>query len=365
MPAPDRSPLELFLSSPRPPDSKPDELVQRTVEMATWCEEAGFKGILVPSDNRAADPWLVTQRVLQRTSHLCPLVVVQPLYMHPFSLAKMVSALVHMYGRRLYLSMAAGGFNTDLLCLDDHTSPHDRYQRLGEYAGIVSRLLGNDGPVTFEGRFYSIVGLELDGPPPAQLLPKLLIAGSSEAGLAAAEAVGAVPVQFPRPSWASDHAETPERDFAIRVGIITRERASDAWQVAFDHFPPDRRGEFKRKLTTRLSGSFGHQELFELGQALDVEHLPYWMHPFQTARAHCPYLVGDHRTVASELARSIERGARTFIVDTLKSHEDLDHVEVVFGRAWARAHTPLILAKPATGTDRKLDGGRGSRAPAR
>jgi hypothetical protein len=45
-------------------------------------------------------------------------------YMHPYSVAKMVSTLGYLYGRTVYLNMVAGGFKSDLSALDDLT-PHD------------------------------------------------------------------------------------------------------------------------------------------------------------------------------------------------------------------------------------------------
>src|SRR6266566_3812159 len=80
--------------------------------------------------NSKLDPWLVSQIIIQNTRSLCPLVAVQPVYMHPYSVAKMLASFGYLYRRRLYLNMVAGGFKNDLIALND-TTPHDkRYQRL-------------------------------------------------------------------------------------------------------------------------------------------------------------------------------------------------------------------------------------------
>ena len=87
------------------------------------------------------DPWLLSQIIIQNTAALEPLVAVQSVYMHPFSLAKMVSSLSYLHNRRLCLNMVAGGFKNDLAALDDMT-PHDRrYDRVVEYTTIIQRLL--------------------------------------------------------------------------------------------------------------------------------------------------------------------------------------------------------------------------------
>src|SRR5882724_4610601 len=88
----------------------PDNYFQRVVQVAQWSERAGCTGILIYTDNSLVDPWLVAHTVVQNTSALCPLVAVQPVYMHPYSAAKMVATLGFLHGRRVYLNMVAGVF---------------------------------------------------------------------------------------------------------------------------------------------------------------------------------------------------------------------------------------------------------------
>ncbi len=83
---------------------------ERLVRVSRWSEAAGCTGMLVYTDNSLVDPWLVTQIVLENTQHLAPLVAVQPVYMHPYSVAKMISSLAFLYERRICLNMVAGGF---------------------------------------------------------------------------------------------------------------------------------------------------------------------------------------------------------------------------------------------------------------
>src|SRR2546429_3959262 len=89
--------------------------------------------------------------IIQNTTRLCPLVAIQPIYMHPYAVAKMVASFGHLYGRRIYLNMVAGGFKNDLTALNDLT-PHDkRYERLIEYTLIIRELLAGAAAVSHEG----------------------------------------------------------------------------------------------------------------------------------------------------------------------------------------------------------------------
>ncbi len=107
-----------------------------------WADDAGWEAILVYTDNLLVDPWLVSQLIIQNTKQLRPLVAIQPIYMHPYSVAKMVTSFSMLYGRAVYLNFVAGGFKRDLQALND-TTPHDlRYQRIIEYATIIRTFVG-------------------------------------------------------------------------------------------------------------------------------------------------------------------------------------------------------------------------------
>src|SRR5258707_12139417 len=194
------SDIEVFSTSPQSKDHPRERYIQQVVDVARWSEEAGCTAILVYTDNSLVDPWLLSQIILQNTERLCPLIAIQPIYMHPYTVAKMVASFGHLYGRRIYLNMVAGGFKNDLAALNDTTPHDDRYTRLVEYATIIKMLLSSPDPVTYEGKFYRVERLRMTPPLAPELFPGMLMSGSSDAGLAAARAVGAVAVQYPKPA---------------------------------------------------------------------------------------------------------------------------------------------------------------------
>src|SRR5919204_6723262 len=125
-------PIEVFSTCPQASSTGHESYVQQVTNVSRWSEECGCTGILVYTDNSQLDPWLVSQIIIENTQNLCPLVAVQPAYMHPYTVAKMVSSFGYLYRRRVYLNMVAGGFKNDLAALNDGT-PHDqRYTRLIE-----------------------------------------------------------------------------------------------------------------------------------------------------------------------------------------------------------------------------------------
>jgi alkanesulfonate monooxygenase len=331
----DQNTIEIFSTCPQSKDVPQAEYLQQVADISRWSEEAGYRGMLVYTDNSLVDPWLVSQLVLQNTTTLAPLIAIQPIYMHPYTAAKMVASYAFLHKRRIYLNMLAGGFKNDLIALNDETPHDDRYVRTTEYTQIMKALLSGPEPVTFEGKYYKVTNLKMTPPLPAELYPGIVISGSSDAGLAAARAIGATAVRYPKPPGEEDEfAGDPTLDVGVRVGIIARDDAEEAWRVGLERFPEDRKGQITHKLAMKVSDSQWHKQLSELS-AERVEDSPYWLGPFQNYSTFCPYLVGTYDRVGEELASYIRMGYTTFILDIPASREELEHTAVAFERATA------------------------------
>jgi alkanesulfonate monooxygenase len=329
--------LKVFATCPLSAQAQPGTYFRQVQEVARWSEDAGCEGILVFTDNGQLDPWLVSQVIIEATERLCPLVAIQPVYMHPYSVAKMITSFAHLYGRRLYLNMVAGGFKNDLAALNDLTPHDERYARLVEYTTIIQSLLRTAHPVSFEGRYYKVNNLKLTPPLPADLAAGVLVSGSSEPGMQAARQLGATAVEYPKPP--AEYAAARPANGAtsgIRIGIIARSEDAAAWSVARARFPEDRKGQLTHQLAMKVSDSSWHRQLSELGNAGSDAENPYWLVPFQNYKAMCPYLVGSYDRVADEVARYVDIGYRTFILEAPASADEMRHTGIVFERAIAR-----------------------------
>ncbi len=327
--------LQIFTTSPQSKDLDQRDYLRRVVEISQWSEAFDFDGMLIYTDNSLVDPWLVAQIVVENTKRLMPLVAVQPIYMHPYSVAKLVSSIAYLHGRRIALNMVAGGFRNDLVALGDTTEHDDRYLRTVEYTRIIRQLL-EGGATEFKGKFYSVKNLKLMPLLAAELFPEILISGSSPAGMTAAKAIGATAIRYPQPA----EFETAERDAlasgtkcALRLGIIAREDEAEAWRVGHERFPEDRRGQIAHQLAMKVSDSIWHKQLSALGERPVSEDTPYWLGPMQNYKTFCPYIVGGYARVAAEVRRYISIGFRTVILDIPASRDELAHAVEVFRRA--------------------------------
>jgi alkanesulfonate monooxygenase len=331
------SSIRVFATTPPSKGVDPDTYLPRVTDVARWSEAAGCEGTLVYTDNGLVDPWLVSQAIIESTEQLCPLVAIQPVYMHPYTAAKMVASLGFMHHRRVWLNIVAGGFKNDLAALGDETPHDERYDRVTEYVQVILRLLA--GEVTsLPGRYYAVKNLRMTPPLPEELRPGVLMSGSSPAGLAAARAIGAVPVKYPQPPG-EEESSAGSSEFGVRIGIIARETDEEAWSIAHERFPEDRKGQIAHGVAMKVSDSRWHRQLSRRDaggpeqNGDDQMPNPYWLVPFQNYKTFCPYLVGTHERVAELVAGYIRLGARTFILDVPPSEDDLRHTSVVLDAA--------------------------------
>jgi alkanesulfonate monooxygenase len=136
-------------------------------------------------------------------------------------------------------------------------------------------------------------------------------------------------VKYPHPPGEEEPPDGTE--FGVRIGIIARDTEDEAWRVALDRFPPDRAGQITHKVAMGVSDSHWHEQLSQRVDDGPAEaRNPYWLGPFQNYKTFCPYLVGDHATVATHVARYRSLGATTVILDIPPSRDELQHIETVF-----------------------------------
>jgi len=301
------------------------------VNTAKWSEAHGFTGTLIYSNNSLVDGWSVAQIILEHTESLRPLLAVNPVYIRPYSLAKRIASLAFMYNRCVDINWIAGGFKGDLISLGDETPHDERYEKLYEYASVVKGLLQSKGLYSHEGVYYKLNHIKLRPQISEALIPFEMMSGTSEAGIATAEKLGATKVKYAKPiSEYNGTAIASDFDLGIRFGIISRATSTEAWEIANARFPDDSKGSMAHVMATKASDSNWHKEI----SGLKVEEKPevYWLKPFHTYKTFCPYLVGSHTEVAEMLAKYVNMGHTHIILDIMNEKADFEHCSLVFNR---------------------------------
>ncbi len=330
--------LKIYATTPEsePQRKEPNEIIDggnyydKVRDTAQWSEHFQFEGTLIYANNSLVDGWSVAQIILEHTATLHPLVAVNPVYIHPYSLAKNIASLAFMYNRRVDINWIAGGFQNDLKSLGDHTPHDERYDRLLDYALLIKGLLADKKNMfTHIGKYYQVDKVKLLPKIPENMIPLELISGTSEAGLAAASKLGAIKVKYAKPL--KDYADVspdPNFNLGVRFGIIARSSSEEAWRIANERFPDDKMGSMTHKLAANTSDSKWHKEISNLKE--EDQNEVYWLKPFHTYKTFCPYLVGSHDEVAAELAGYVNLGHTSVILDIMPERADYENCYQVF-----------------------------------
>ncbi len=328
--------IELFTTIPGSVSQDRLQFIRELKRISTQSERYGCKGILVYSDNSLADPWVISTVILDHTRKLIPMVALQPAYMHPYTVAKKISTIALIYGRRIALNLVAGGFTNDLKALSDPTKHDERYERLTEYTEIIQQLLTSKVGVTYEGKHYQIKNLKLKPEMPEDLQPLYYLSGSSSAAKETSARLGVQGIQYPEPVEVYSESNRDSSIEGIRIGILARHTHEKAWNDARKRFPETRNGKMLHQLAKNASDSKWHEKLSDSNGIGEKDEPVYWLGPFKHYHTFCPYLVGDYQEVAQELSAYLRAGCKTCIIDTPVSELELHSTVQVFNRAYKK-----------------------------
>jgi len=319
--------IEVFSLVPRA--ARSEQFWPNVLEVTRLSDEYRCSGVLIFNGNEiVVEPWFIAQTMAAHSRELMPLVAVNPVYMHPFSVARMVSSLSLAYRRRVFLNLITGTSLSHLQALGDDIEHDRRYERLLEFTQIVTALLGGY-PLDFDGQFYKTKGLQLLPALAEDMRPQYLLAGQSSAAVEVAEKMGAVNIQMLGPRLESQLGSAQ----AIHFGLIAREDEQRAWYAAQQRFPEDKVGQFVLSESMHNTDSQWKRRL-QLAATQQSSALPgFWMLPFRNMQADCPYFVGSHERAAALVAALVRAGIHTFVLDIPLDEQEFNHTARVFRRA--------------------------------
>jgi alkanesulfonate monooxygenase len=314
-----------------------------TYEFRPWlsslsrrAERHGLTGLLVFYDHMILDPWTVATVMLQQSGSLVPLVAMQPYSMPPFTAAKLIASLVSLYRRRIDLNIVTGASPEELDQIGNGLDHEQRYARATEYVLLLRLLLATDGPVSWDGEHYRVRDLRLNCHLPEELRPRFFVAGSSDSARRLGERAGDVMITHPEPVTAFAGTYLAARkasgcDIGVRLGIIARDTAEEAWAAALQDHRVDRAARL-RTLLKRESHSDWNRRLATLAATADVHDEVYWTGPYSTGRTGAPFLVGSHAGVAAYLDRYLGLGVNRLLLTGLDTEDQFRHTSAVLSR---------------------------------
>ncbi|GAA2251672.1 alkanesulfonate monooxygenase [Streptomyces ruber] len=218
-------------------------------QIARAAENLGFVGALTPTGAWCEDAWLTTAMVSQHTERLKFLIAFRPGFLSPTLAAQMASTFQRQTGGRLLLNVVTGGESHEQRAYGDFLDKDARYRRTGEFLRIV-RELWDGKTVDLAGEHLRVEDARLARLPDP--VPEVYFGGSSPA--AAEVAARHVDVYL---TWGEPPAQVAGKiarirelaarkgrtlRFGIRLHVITRDTAAQAWTEAnrlLDGFGPE------------------------------------------------------------------------------------------------------------------------------
>jgi alkanesulfonate monooxygenase len=292
-------------------------------QIARSAEQLGFTGALTPTSSWCEDAWVLTAGLSQVTERFKFLVAFRPGLMSPTLAAQMAATYQRISGGRLLLNVVTGGDDVEQQRFGDHLGKQARYARAGEFLHVV-RALWSGQPVDFDGEYYQVRGARII---PASW-PEIYLGGSSDPALDVAARYADVYLTWGEPPDAvtekldrvRERAKVAGRElrFGIRLHVITRDTAAQAWAQAqrlLDGLDPAAIAQ--AQAVQRASQSEGQRRMAALhgGRTDALEVSPnLWAGVGLVRGGAGTALVGSHEEVADRIAEYYALGIDEFIL---------------------------------------------------
>lgn len=306
-------------------------------QVARAADQLGFDGVLTPTGTYCEDSWLVTAAVSQHTQRLRFLVAFRPGITNPTLAAQQAATFQRLTGGRLLINIVTGGDSAEQRRFGDWLSHDERYARTDEFLAVL-RGAWSGLPFDFSGWYFRVQGASvLQKPNP---VPEIFFGGASSiAEDVAARHVDTYLLWGETPSMVQERiarvrakGEAIGRNlrFGIRLHVITRDTAGEAWAEAarlLDVLDPALVAGAQRMLSS--SESVGQQRMLSLhgGRREDLEVSPnLWAGIGLVRPGAGTALVGSHEQVAERLLEYHALGVDEFI---LSGHPHLEEAYAV------------------------------------
>jgi len=288
--------------------------------VARAAERLGFTGMLTPTGTFCEDSWVTTAALLTETSTLKFMVAFRPGLITPTLAAQMASTYQRISGGRLLLNVVTGGESAEQRRFGDWLDHDQRYARTAEFLQVL-RGAWSGRPFDFEGEYYKVAGATTRQPPDP--IPPIFFGGSSPPALRVAAAHVDTYLTWGEPPAAVEAKLNAVRSlaggttsFGIRLHVITRDTAAEAWSAArnlLDRVPPAA-VEAARERFARTE-SEGQKRMAALTGGDSLEVSPNLWAGFGLVRPGAgTALVGSHAEVAERLTEYHALGIDHFIL---------------------------------------------------
>jgi len=301
-------------------------------QVARAAEQLGFDAVLTPTGTWCEDAWITTAALLRETTRLRFLVAFRPGSISPTLAAQQAATYQRISGGRLLLNVVTGGDPTEQQRFGDFLDHDQRYQRCEDFITIL-RGAWSGTPFDHQGHHLRVQGATVQQPPDP--LPEIYFGGASEvAEHVAAEGADVYLAWGEPPEMVAERVERVSKlaadrgrtvRFGIRLHVITRDRAADAWTETERLLAAmDPAAVAAAQANFSRTQSVGQQRMAALhgGDLTRLEIAPnLWAGPGLVRGGAGTALVGSHTEVADRIEEYASIGFTEFI---LSGHPHLE-----------------------------------------
>lgn len=297
-------------------------------QIARAADHLGFAGALLPTGRGCEDAWLIAMKLSSVTKYLRFIVAFRPGLIAPALAARQAATFDRLSNGRLVVNIVTGGSDADTAADGLHLSHDERYELTDEFLTIYRRILNGEESVDFHGKHLSITHGRNAFPPVQKPIPPIYFGGSSDAGhrtaakhadvyLTWGEPPSQVAEQIARVRRYAEEAGHPVR-FGIRLHIVVRETASEAWDAANDlikHLDDETIARAQNVLGSSQSVGQHRMQALHGGKRDKLEVSPnLWAGVGLVRGGAGTALVGDADTVAARILEYVDLGIESFIL---------------------------------------------------
>jgi alkanesulfonate monooxygenase len=332
-------------------------------QIAQAADQCGYYGVLLPTGRSCEDSWVVASAVAPFTERLRYLVAVRPGLQSPTVAARMTATLDRLTNGRLLINVVTGGDPVENKGDGIFLSHDERYEVTREFLGVYNDLLAGK-TINFEGKHIRIEDGRLLFEPLQSPRPPLYFGGSSDAGIDVA--VNSVDKYL---TWGEAPAQVAEKvrrvkaaaskrgrslSFGIRLHVIVRETAEEAWRAADNLIKhvTDETVASAQEIFSRMD-SVGQRRMMQMhgGRRDKLEIAPnLWAGVGLVRGGAGTALVGDPETVAARIKEYQDLGIDTFIMSGYPHLEEAYRfAELVFPHLELEQHGSVTRTRVNTG----------------
>jgi alkanesulfonate monooxygenase len=296
-------------------------------QIAQAVDDLGFYAVLLPTGNSCEDAWVVASTLMPSTRQLKFLVAIRPGIMTPTVAARMTATFDRLSGGRLLINVVTGGDPQEAAAEGVFLSHDERYEVTDEFLKIWRNVLAGE-TYSYKGKHLQVEKARVYYPAHQHPHPPLYLGGSSEAAMMiAAEHIDFYLTWGEPPALVAEKiarvremAQSKGRTvrFGIRLHVIVRETATEAWQAANDLIKYIDKETIERAHQGLAKfDSEGQKRMASLvqGSIANLEVSPNLWAGIGLVRSGAgTALVGDAATVAQRMLEYADLGIESFIL---------------------------------------------------